>query len=179
MQTPIFPAHSPVTIKPAQLIEALCYKPEGRGFDSRLCHCNFSSTQSFRPRCGPGDDSASNRNEYQDKRRPVRRADNLTTFICRLSWNLGASTSWNPLGLFRPVMELLYLFTTALICGLGSNKIPDRYKSPAVSLLEKAYLKSLKGERENFCKRYMWSFYGRNSWTLWCGWTLKADAAAT
>ena len=29
-------------------------------------------------------------------RRPVCRADNLTTFLCRLSWNLGASTSWNP-----------------------------------------------------------------------------------
>ena len=40
---------------------------------------------------------------------PVRRADNLTTFMCRLSWNLGASTSWNPQGLSRPVMGLLYL----------------------------------------------------------------------
>jgi len=30
--------------------------------------------------------------------------------MCRLSWNLGASTSWNPLGLSRPVMELLYLY---------------------------------------------------------------------
>ena len=29
--------------------------------------------------------------------------------MCRLSWNLGASTSWNPLGLFTPVMGLLYL----------------------------------------------------------------------
>jgi len=37
-------------------------------------------------------------------RRTVRRADNLTTFMCRLSWNLGASTSWNPMGLSRPVM---------------------------------------------------------------------------
>ena len=27
----------------------------------------------------------------------------------RLSWNLGASTSWNPQGLSRPVMGLLYL----------------------------------------------------------------------
>ena len=36
-------------------------------------------------------------------------ADNLTTFMCRLSWNLGASTSWNPQGLSRPVMGLLYL----------------------------------------------------------------------
>ena len=42
--------------------------------------------------------------------RPVRKVDNLTTFMCRLSWNLGASTSWNPLGLFRPVMGLLYLY---------------------------------------------------------------------
>jgi hypothetical protein len=31
--------------------------------------------------------------------RPVRRADNLTTFMCRLSWNLGSWTSWNPHGL--------------------------------------------------------------------------------
>ena len=30
--------------------------------------------------------------------------------MCRLSWNLGASTSWNPQGLFRPVIGLLYLF---------------------------------------------------------------------
>jgi hypothetical protein len=39
----------------------------------------------------------------------VRRADNLTTFMCQLSRNLGASTSWNPVGLSRPVMGLLYL----------------------------------------------------------------------
>jgi hypothetical protein len=40
----------------------------------------------------------------------VRRADNLTTFKCRLSRNLGASTFWNPVGLSGPVMGLLYLF---------------------------------------------------------------------
>jgi len=28
----------------AQLVEALRYKPEGRSFDSRLCHWNFSLT---------------------------------------------------------------------------------------------------------------------------------------
>src|SRR5215475_12309207 len=38
------------------------------------------------------------------------RADNLTTFMCRLSGHLGASTSWNPQGLSRPVMGLLYLY---------------------------------------------------------------------
>jgi hypothetical protein len=37
----------------AQMAEALCYKPEGRGFDS------------FRPHHGPGVNSACNRNEYQ------------------------------------------------------------------------------------------------------------------
>jgi len=40
----------------------------------------------------------------------VRRADNLTIFVCRLSWNLGASTSWNSQDLPKPVMELLYLY---------------------------------------------------------------------
>ena len=49
----------------AQLVEALRYKLEGRGFDSR-CHGNFSLTQSFRPRYGLGVGSASNRNEYQE-----------------------------------------------------------------------------------------------------------------
>ena len=48
----------------AQLVKALRYKPEGRGFDSRRDHWNFSLTQSFRLHYGPGVDSASNRNEY-------------------------------------------------------------------------------------------------------------------
>jgi hypothetical protein len=47
--------------------------------------------------------------KWWNERRPVRRADNLTTFMCRLSWNLRASTSWKPQGLSRPVMGLLYL----------------------------------------------------------------------
>ena len=34
-----------------------------------------------------------------------------STFMCWLSWNLGASTSWNPLGLSRPIQGLLYLLT--------------------------------------------------------------------
>jgi len=53
----------------------------------------------------------STRNVSWGYRRQVRRADNLTTFMCRLSWNLGAWTSWNPQGLSRPVMGLLYFFT--------------------------------------------------------------------
>ena len=48
------------------MVEALRYKPEGRGFDSRRCHSNFSLTYSSRPYYGSGVDSASNRNEYQE-----------------------------------------------------------------------------------------------------------------
>ena len=50
----------------AQSVEALRYKPEGRGFHSRWCHRNFSLTWSFRPHYYPGDYSACNRNEYQE-----------------------------------------------------------------------------------------------------------------
>jgi len=50
----------------AQLVEALRYKSEGRGFDSRWYHWIISLTQSFRLHYGPGVDSASNRNEYQE-----------------------------------------------------------------------------------------------------------------
>ena len=54
----------------------------------------------------------STRNISWEERRLVRRADNLTTFVCRLYWNLGAWTSWNPQGLSRPVMGLLYLLSS-------------------------------------------------------------------
>ena len=40
----------------------------------------------------------------------MRSADNLTTFMCRLSGHLGVSASWNPQGLSRPVQGLLYLY---------------------------------------------------------------------
>ena len=40
----------------------------------------------------------------------MRRVDNHTTFMCRLSWNQGASTSCNPQSLSRPVIGLLFLF---------------------------------------------------------------------
>jgi hypothetical protein len=37
-----FLPHNKGTLLVAQLVEALRYKPEGRGFDSRWCHWNFS-----------------------------------------------------------------------------------------------------------------------------------------
>jgi hypothetical protein len=47
------------------VVEALRYKQEVRGINSRWCHRNLSLTQSFQPNYGPGVDSASNRNEYE------------------------------------------------------------------------------------------------------------------
>jgi hypothetical protein len=60
-----------------------------------------------------GVDSASNRTEYQKYFLRVKAAGaygwQRYHFKCRLSWNLEASTSWNPQVLSRPVMGLLYL----------------------------------------------------------------------
>jgi len=39
---------------------------------------------------------------------PVRRSDILTTFICRLTYNLVASPFWSSQGLLMPLMALLY-----------------------------------------------------------------------
>jgi hypothetical protein len=47
----------------------------------------------------------------EEQRRPVRRADKLTTFVCRLSRKLGTLNSWNPMGCNGPVQGLLYRFT--------------------------------------------------------------------
>jgi hypothetical protein len=53
--------------------------------------------------------------------RPVCKADNLTTFMCRLSRNLGASTSWNAQGLSRPVMESHFIRVFTYCNGMLSN----------------------------------------------------------
>ena len=49
----------------AQMVKALRYNPEGRGFDFRWCHWDFSLTQSFRPHYGPWVDTVPNGNEDQ------------------------------------------------------------------------------------------------------------------
>ena len=42
------------------------------------------------------------------------RADNFTTFMCRLSRNMGTSTSWNPLGLQWACRRIILSFTAVL-----------------------------------------------------------------
>ena len=63
----------------------------------------------------------------------MRRADNLTIFMCRLSWNLGASAFWNPLCLPRPVMGLLY-FYLYLLCA-QSNVLCSKWNFSSKILL--------------------------------------------
>jgi len=49
----------------AQSVAAPSYGSEGRGFESRWRHWNFSLTRSFRPRYDAVVDSVCDRNEYQ------------------------------------------------------------------------------------------------------------------
>jgi hypothetical protein len=50
------------------VVNVLCYKWEGRWFDSRWCHWNFSFLHfiSFQSLYGPEVDTFCNRNEYQE-----------------------------------------------------------------------------------------------------------------
>jgi len=74
----------------------------------------FIDIKSFRWHYGPGVDSASNRNEYQEYFLGLKAAGawGWQTYHhpVPLSRNLGALTSWNPLSHSRPIMGLLYLY---------------------------------------------------------------------
>jgi hypothetical protein len=111
----------------AQLVEALRYKSEGHGFDSWWCHWNFSLTYSFRPQFGPGVDQPLTENEYQEYFLGGKcgRCVGLTNLApsctdCLEIW--GGSASWNPQGLSRPVMGLLYFFTNIFISNRERRK---------------------------------------------------------
>ena len=96
----------------AQLVEALRYEPEGRGFDYRLCQWHIDIlTYFFRPQYDPGFDSACNRNGYQEYFLVGKGGQCVgqRTLLRQLSWNLGASTFWNPQDLFRSVTLCTYV----------------------------------------------------------------------
>jgi len=73
----------------------------------------------------------------------VRRADNLTTFMCLLSGNLGTSASWNPLRLSRPVMGLLLQYHQSL-------KYPKCY----TSVVESSPRLLSPREKDQYCAVY-------------------------
>jgi hypothetical protein len=76
----------------------------------------FIYIKSFRPNYGPGVDSASNRNEYQEHFLGIKAAGAYSWqpyhHPVPLLRNLGTLTSWDPLGLSRPVTGLLYYLVT-------------------------------------------------------------------
>ena len=78
------------------MVKVLCYKSEGRWFDPSWCQI-FIDIKSFRSHYDPGDESASNRNEYQDYFLRVKAAG-AYIFMCRLFRN-----SVGTVGLLRPV----------------------------------------------------------------------------
>jgi hypothetical protein len=80
------------------LITSLCMSERGQAVAQLVETLRYTFSQNWVPAMFPG-----------GSRRPVRRADNLTTFMCRLSWNVGAPTFWNPQGLPRPLQGLRYL----------------------------------------------------------------------
>jgi len=95
----------------AQLAEVLCYKPESRGFDSRLCYNHSGRTMALGS-THPLTEMSTSRISW-GWTRPVRRADKPTTFVCRFSWNMETSTSWKLHSLSRPAQNLFcfYSFT--------------------------------------------------------------------
>jgi hypothetical protein len=74
-----------------QLVEAMRYKPEGRGFNYRLCHWNFLLTWNS----GLVADSACNEIEYQEYLLESKQRVGLTV--------LETSTPWSAKVLFRTV----------------------------------------------------------------------------
>jgi hypothetical protein len=83
----------------AHLVEALRYKLEIRGFDY---HWLDPSGRTMALGSTQPQTEMSNRNISWE----VRKADNLTAFMFRLSWNLGALSSCNLQDLSRPVQVL-------------------------------------------------------------------------
>jgi len=78
--------------------------------------------------------------------------------MCRLSWNLGASTSWNTWSLSRPVMGLLYFYLYLCTFMITFRSVFLRIRSFSE---RKLYRKS---------KHAFWvqrHFFSWKSWRLW------------
>jgi len=91
--------------------------------------------------------------------------------MCRLSWNLGASTSWNPQGQPRRVMGLLYLLSFYLIfrC-LRYNNIQRDSKRWTQFHKSIFRLELLPLHRQPICSNW---WFQRQMLSLIGGWILK------
>jgi hypothetical protein len=105
------------------VVKALCYKPEGREFETRWIH------QIIPTALCPGVYSASNRNEYQKQKNPVsgsrawpvrKRLTTLPPSVSRLSRQCGVLNISQRHRSAQPVTEvaLLLLFTLYAVWGI-------------------------------------------------------------
>jgi len=103
--------------------------------------------------------------------------------MCPLSWNLGASTSWNPQGLSRPIMGLLYLYSRQNINGCKLVLVQAHYHTVLISQHCKFMLVNFIYSR---ILKFQWQQWGRSIPRLLCcscmalfkynawGWHLRA-----
>jgi hypothetical protein len=96
------------------VVKALCYKPEGRGFETRWGEWIFSLYLILAAALGPGLYLASNRNEHQkQKKYHGLWADCLD--------NVGSLTSHNPIGLHSLLLGIALLYGDGVCFLWGTN----------------------------------------------------------
>jgi len=127
----------------------------------------FIDIKSFRSHYGPGVDSASNKNEYQEYFLWVKAAGawgwQPYHHPVPLSWNLGTLTSWNPLGHSRPVMGLIsYLVCYVIVAWLlsWSLSIPLCRYNNFVFIVRHTQCNVAKLESCNWQQSYMFQPHG-------------------
>ena len=105
------------------MVEALNYKPKASGsiLDgvTGILHCHKASGRAMAVASTQTLKEMSTRDNSWGYRLSVLKDDKLTTIICRLSGNLGASASWKPEGLSRLVQALICLLYQIYILSDG------------------------------------------------------------
>jgi hypothetical protein len=110
------------------MVEALFYKPEGRGFQSRLRH-SMNLPLPDQTRYGPGFGLSltemSTSNPSGDKELPVRKANSLTAIcmsrLSRQCWIIIISQSYRPL---RHITGKTFLSHTQPLTGMITRNLP-------------------------------------------------------
>jgi hypothetical protein len=129
-------------------VEALCYKPEGRGFEIRWGEWISSIYLILPAALGLGVYSASSRNEYRKQENNVSRS--RARLVCKVDkpyrhlWaicldNVGSSTSRKPILPPRPVTGIPFLLLFMQICHINSGG--ERFISrPIQQILDRVFV---------------------------------------